>query len=269
MDHGDDAADRGEPFDLGPHRGRPVLILHGLTGTPWEVLPVGRRLAQAKYRAVGPRTGGHASFEDLGRSSWRDWVRTGHEHLQDLSRDGPIAVVGFSMGALVAMYLAQDSPHQISALVLMGTPLQLRIDQRVGIQLLRAMASVPGLAQLTAKIVKPQRTDCSIPSVAAAYPGFDAFPRQSLIELCKLQDRVRPRLHDIACPTLLLHGRKDHSAPVSNVARVTEGLSAAEVTSQILERSFHQIAWDRDQDRCIDAIANFLATHYPATQENE
>jgi hypothetical protein len=41
------------PFDLGDGRDA-ALCLHGLTGTPYEIRPIGEALAAAGVRAIGP-----------------------------------------------------------------------------------------------------------------------------------------------------------------------------------------------------------------------
>ncbi len=254
------------PFDLGPVTGRPVLILHGLTGTPWEVRPIGARLARAGYRCSGPLLGGHESYEALRTSAWGDWAASSERHLRALSGDRPVAVIGFSMGSLLALRLAASAPQQVSALVCMGTPLVLKPYQRWGIRALGHLARIPGLDRLTARIAKPARTDCSIRSVAAQYPGFDAFPRSSLLELLRLQACVRPLLPQVRCPTMLIHGQHDHSAPVSNVQYAASRLTNSSTTTKVLSRSFHQIAWDVDAEACATSICAFLETHYPPTK---
>lgn len=255
----------GAPFSLGPDAGRRVLILHGLTGTPWEVRPVGERLASAGYRCTGPLLGGHASYEQLRASAWGDWAQSSERWLGELAAKQPIAVIGFSMGALLALRLAAIAPGRVAALVCMGTPLVLKPYQRWGIRALGQLARVPGLDTLTARIAKPSRTDCSIPSVAAQYPGFDAFPRSSLLELLRLQATVRPLLSQVRCPTMLIHGGHDHSAPVGNVQYAAAQLTSAPTTTKVLSRSFHQIAWDVDATECADSISTFIQTHYPPT----
>lgn len=251
------------PFTLGPETGRPVLILHGLTGTPWEVRPIGARLAQEGYRCSGPLLAGHESYEALRASAWGEWAASSERHLRALSVDGPIAVIGFSMGALLALRLAATFPGRVEALVCMGTPLVLSAYQRWGIRALGHLARVPALDGLTSRIAKPSRTDCSIPSVAKQYPGFDAFPRTSLVELLRLQAAVRPLLPKIGCPTMLIHGRQDHSAPVSNVQYAVKRMTRSATTMTVLSRSFHQIAWDVDAEECASSISDFILTNYP------
>ena len=57
-----------DPFALGSGPDA-CLLLHGLTGSPAELRPVGEALAQAGFRAVGPLLPGHGtSPEDLGKA---------------------------------------------------------------------------------------------------------------------------------------------------------------------------------------------------------
>jgi pimeloyl-ACP methyl ester carboxylesterase len=169
------------------------------------------------------------------------------------------------MGALLALRLAAIAPGRVATVVCMGTPLVLKPYQRWGIRALGHLARVPGLDTLTARIAKPSRTDCSIRSVAAQYPGFDAFPRSSLLELLRLQATVRPLLSQVRCPTMLIHGQHDHSAPVSNVQYAASRLTSASTTTKVLSRSFHQIAWDVDATECATSISMFIKSHYPPT----
>ena len=217
--------------------------------------PVGT-LAGAGYRATGPRLAGHDSFEALFHSSWQDWARTGEEVLDKLSGDGPVAVVGFSMGALLGLRLAATRPGQVAALVSMGTPLHLRPLQRLGIQALDSLARVPLIERISRRIVKPHRTDCSLRDVAARYPGLDAFPRPSLVELLRLQDEVRPQLSEIQCPVFLVHGASDHSAPATNVDDVA-GRLATHTERLVLPNSFHIVGLDLDRERVCDEIVRF------------
>ncbi|MFA6032646.1 MAG: carboxylesterase, partial [Myxococcota bacterium] len=60
------------PFEIGTGR-RGVLLVHGFTGTPFEMRPLGDGLAAAGYRVACPALAGHATrWEDLEETGWRD-----------------------------------------------------------------------------------------------------------------------------------------------------------------------------------------------------
>src|SRR5438105_2148507 len=83
------------------------LLLHGLTGAPSEVRPVGEALAKAGMRAVGPLLPGHGtSAEDLNGIGRRDLESAARRELDRLSGARRTFVCGLSMGALLALRLA-------------------------------------------------------------------------------------------------------------------------------------------------------------------
>src|SRR5262245_58641905 len=76
------------------------LLLHGFTGTPAEMRPIGERLAASGYAVRAPLLPGHGALvEDLARTSWRDWFAAAEEDWTELGKRGkPRAVAGLSMG---------------------------------------------------------------------------------------------------------------------------------------------------------------------------
>src|SRR5260221_5825788 len=88
-----------EPFELG---GGPdaCLLLHGLTGSPAEVRPVGEALAKAGFRAIGPLLPGHgAKPEDLYTVTREDLLHAAREALLSLAGARRIFLCGLSAGA--------------------------------------------------------------------------------------------------------------------------------------------------------------------------
>ncbi len=52
-----------------------VLILHGFTGSPWEVRPIAERLARSGRTIALPVLAGHGTHvDDLDATSWNDWL---------------------------------------------------------------------------------------------------------------------------------------------------------------------------------------------------
>jgi len=65
-----------EPFlHVGDRVG--CLIVHGFTGTPYEMRPLGDYLFEEGHTVLGVRLAGHATDPtDLSRIRWRDWLMT-------------------------------------------------------------------------------------------------------------------------------------------------------------------------------------------------
>ena len=114
-------------FDLGGDERRDaVLCVHGLTGTPYEVRPIGEALATAGLRAVGPMLPGHGGeCEALARVGHEDWIDAVDLAYSKLANQHErVFVVGLSLGGLLSLWLA--ARVEVEALVVIGTPLHLR-----------------------------------------------------------------------------------------------------------------------------------------------
>src|SRR3954467_4041821 len=99
-----------DPFALGTGPDA-CLLLHGLTGSPAEVRPVGEALAQAGFRVLGPMLPGHGtSPEDLYTVTREQMIHAAESALASLNGARRIFVGGLSMGALLTLHLA--AKHQ-------------------------------------------------------------------------------------------------------------------------------------------------------------
>src|SRR6185295_583944 len=96
---------------------RGALCLHGVTGTPFEIRPVAEALGRAGYSVEAPMLVGHGgTLRDLAATRWPDWLRSAEQAMELVLRrtaDRPIALVGFSMGGLLALKLARLYPERI------------------------------------------------------------------------------------------------------------------------------------------------------------
>jgi len=80
-----------------------------------------------------------------------------------------------------------------------------------------------------------------------------------VLELLKLSAEVRPRLGRVTQPALVIHGRRDHTCPMSrNVDFVMSRLGGKQKRAVILEESFHVITVDSEKDRVASEVINFV-----------
>ena len=82
-----------------------VLLVHGFTGTPWEMAPLACHLATKGITSVAVRLPGHGTTpEDLARRRFEEWVETVIDGHQLLKKEGKQQIaVGLSTGAMVTM----------------------------------------------------------------------------------------------------------------------------------------------------------------------
>ena len=93
---------------------RPIscLILHGLGGGPYELEPLIAALESAGLVVAAPVLPGHdVPGPTMPSSKWTDWAATAEAAFDELAMaSGPGAVIGFSTGATLALYLAVARP---------------------------------------------------------------------------------------------------------------------------------------------------------------
>ena len=91
-----------------------VVLLHGLTDSPYSLRHVARRYAQAGYAAVAIRLPGHGTVPaGLSEVEWEQWMAATHLAVREARRlapaPAPLHVVGFSNGGALAMKYALDA----------------------------------------------------------------------------------------------------------------------------------------------------------------
>lgn len=237
------------PFDL-PGRGRAAaLCLHGLTGTPYEVRPLGVALSRAGIRALGPALPGHnATPAQLARARWGDWLDAARRDLRALrARHERVFVAGVSLGGLLGLLLASEEP--LDGLVVVGAPL--RLPRRIAV-LVHLFAPFNPYAK------KRDGSDIQEPGARGRHPSYPVMPLASVRELLRLQRRVRQRLARVRAPILIAHGAHDRTASPADARFLHAHVQSRERELLLLDASGHVVTVDFDGARLAQASAEFL-----------
>lgn len=247
-----------------------VLVLHGLTGSPYEVAPIAQAVAEAGYAVRAPVVAGHDDLETLEASTWRQWYASAERHLDALRTDPsgrarPVFVVGFSMGSLLALRMAALRPGDVQGVAALAVPLQLPAWQRPVIGALAKLRRQPWIGDLVGVFPKRHGPDVRIEHEVASSPSLRGFPYPALRQFVQLQDEVGALLSMVRAPLLLVHGRYDHTAPPEHSERVAQRVSSARVERVLLPRSFHIIGRDLDRERVCAEVTRFVRSVLPTT----
>lgn len=261
MQNSDDDPDPTRPdtheFFL-PGAGLSVLLIHGLSGTPYEMRYLGERLAGAGNRVLGVRLKGHAGTpEDLGATGHSQWYESAIEGLERLRQYGDLnIVVGLSMGAMLAARLAADQREAVAGLVMLAPAFFLPTATQMALRLIR-----PARVWGDRVFIRSGRgADIHDDAARSIHPGTRLMPLSAALSLLDLSDRMRPRLGEVVQPTLLIHSRRDHTCPYDrNVNLVMRHLGSVEKRALALEESFHVITVDSEKDRVAQETLDFVA----------
>lgn len=231
--------------------------MHGFTATPEEVRPLGDGLAARGFPCRAVRLPGHATdVADLARTGRAAWIESVDAAVGRLRTDaGRVAVAGVSMGALLAIVEAAARPHDVAALVLCATPLVLGDTRAAWVAF---VGRLPGVSRRFALIRKTRPRDIADPEARARSQAYPVMPLAALREFMRLRVEARRALAAVTAPTLVLHGRLDHTAPVANVEYLRRRLRTAVVETRVFERSAHVLTEDLEREAVSAAVADFL-----------
>ncbi len=245
-------------FDLagGPDA---ALLLHGLTGTPFEMRHVAERLHRDGLRCVGPIMAGHGGGpRALAGLPWQAWVEGARRELEALQGARRVYLVGCSMGALVACALAHAAPERVAGLALLAPALHL---QRAG-QLAALLGRLPFAEWLPPVPKRAAGSDVRDLEARRKNLTMSGVPLRAVAELAALSRHVDRLLPGIAAPALVVAAREDHTVRLSGAERIAQRLGGP-ARLVVLERSFHLVGIDVERDRCADEVATFFDGRSP------
>jgi len=169
-----------------------VLLLHGLTDSPYTTRTIAELFRESGYTVLGLRIPGHGTTPgELLRARWRDWseaVRIGARHVTaHAGADAPFVVIGYSNGAALAVDYTLDALDGE-----LPVPSQLvLVAPAIAVSPLAALASfqlwlsrLPGLEKLAWTSVLPEYDPFK----------YNSFPVAAGDEIHKLTSRIEKRL---------------------------------------------------------------------------
>ncbi|MGM0578007.1 MAG: alpha/beta hydrolase [Myxococcota bacterium] len=232
------------------------MAVHGFTGTPWDVLPVAEGLAADGWSVRVPLLTGHdRGWRGIARARLSDWRRDVEEAARDVHErtGGPVLVVGLSMGALLCLDLAQRGAVPVRAVGSLAAPLRLGRPARA-LSALSRMGS-PGWGE---RLIWPK---IGGPDIAnrRPMPGASWMPLRGVAELGDLVRDVRADLAAVRAPLLVVHARRDHTAPPEGASLLAASVSSDWVRLVLLEEGYHVITRDVCEERVAAEVVAFAA----------
>lgn len=237
-----------EPF-LFPGGSTGCLLIHGFTGTPKEMRPMGAYLHQRGFTVLGVRLTGHATRpEDLPRVRWQDWILSVEDGWQLLKGiTDRIFVCGLSMGGVLALSFAAQFP--VNGVVAMSTPYELPPDPR--------LPYIRFLHRLQPRMEKGE-PDWFEPEVAKGHIDYPYYPTRAIVELVELLKVLRASLPQVTAPVLLIHSKNDQGVAPENLEKIYTALGSQRKEKLMIENSGHAITVDQKRTQVFEAAADFM-----------
>ncbi len=239
-----------EPYS---HDGGPigVLLCHGFTSTPQSLRPWAQYLADAGVSVRLPRLPGHGTtWQEMARTRWEDWYAEVDRAFGDLAkRTSEVFAMGLSMGACLALRLAERRGTAISGLVLVNP--SITADSRLFLLtpvLKHLLPSVKGIAS-------------DIKKAGAHELAYDRVPVKAAASLPQLWNQTRGALGDLTQPVLVFKSPQDHVVAPASLAALRGAVPASQLTVRTCDDSYHVATLDNDAPAIFAGSLEFVRAH--------
>ncbi|HEY1516735.1 MAG TPA: alpha/beta fold hydrolase, partial [Solirubrobacteraceae bacterium] len=165
----------------------------------------------------------------------------------------PSALLGHSLGGIIATRLVQRGDHDLSALVLTGPA----IGGNPAFEGLLAMDPIPDVPIDPAVLSRDPKVGEAYASDPLVYHGPLGRPTLEAILVTAVGAIADgPRLG--ALPTLWLHGEEDALAPLAPTRAAIEHIRGDQLEEQIYPGARHEILNETNREEVLDEVASFL-----------
>jgi len=273
-----------QPFHFagGAHSDTGILCLHGFTGSPAELRPIGEYLYAHGYTVSCPLLPKHGGRpEDLKGATWRSWVSAARDALNRLARCCPrVFIAGLSMGGLITLHLAASEcyraacdgqPTPLRGIIVMAAPAAVN-DSRA--RLVRfARFFVPYYyplkdanfddpefrASLRRRLgIASDQLNLDDPRVRQQLIQSVRIPVGAIHELLELNRLVIRELPRVTTPALFIQGRKDRVVSADSADVLARGVGSKVKQVIWYERSGHVLPSEPDAAEMFETIRQFI-----------
>ena len=222
------------------------LCLHGFTGGPYEIEPITEYLQKnTDWILSVPTYPGHGTELSLKGRTHKEWLQEAENaYLELREKADKIYIVGFSMGGVIAGYLA--SKYGCDKLILLNA----------SAYYLNPGQMIKDIANMMISGFNGQLKDHEL------YKRYRKklldTPLSATREFRKLVKMLKPELAQISAPTLIVQGECDGLVPRKSAEFLYGTISASNKRICYFKESKHMICHDVEKDQLIDEVYQFL-----------
>jgi alpha-beta hydrolase superfamily lysophospholipase len=240
-----------------------VVLVHGFGEHSDRYDWVAERLTGAGYAVYAGDHRGHGRSQGPRAVVDVDAVVADVDRLVDEASSAhpglPVAMLGHSLGGLIAIRYALAHQRRLRALVLSG-PLAALDAPSPALALARGLARFApklGVASLDPRLVSRD------PAVVAAYREdplvhHGRIPAQTIAEMARTVERFPDVVGRVTVPTLIVYGTSDGLCPPSGAIMLAERFGSVDLTTRAYEGLYHEILNEPERETVIGDVLGWL-----------
>ena len=228
------------------------LLIHGFTGSPFEVEPLTHYLQKkTDWRLAVPTLPGHGEVLNLKGILHHQWLECAENALKELLNVcEEVYVIGFSMGGLIAGILAAKYP--VSRLVLLSAA-AFYINYE---QLLKDIGEIIK-DSFQGKLLENELFNRYKKKIFST-------PISSTSEFKKIVRKSRPVLGEVKIPTFIAQGEADGIVPKKSAFYLYDKIGSSHKVLRLEPNAKHLICHCEERNQLFDEIFCFLnEKNYP------
>lgn len=270
-------ADRPGIFLKG-HNGSTVILIHGLTGTPNEMKFLANFLNKAGYSVICPRLANHGEpVWVLKKTRWQEFYNSVRNVMMDIEASGttgPVFASGLSMGALLALLLADEFKGRVRGVSCLAptlfydgwnTPLSkvfLPLGYKTFLRHFFYFKEEPPYGiknEAVRERIHRYYKNAKLDNMEGfAQYGYPYFPVTLLHQLQLLVRHLNKRLPRMNFPVQLIQAKDDDMTSVKNSKHIYDKIGSGTKEMVLLYDSYHVITADQERDVVADKMEKFF-----------
>lgn len=245
--------EKAKPYYLKADSDVLAILIHGFTGTPYDLRELGDFLHENKISISAPLLPGHGScWKDLAEVNDNDWSQAIEDEIKNYFNEfKKIYLVGYSFGANLALNMVVKYPEKISGIVSLGISVYLRSERS-------ARITLPIFHHLFGKYRKRYIKK----KLLAEYEDSGAYatmPTKSVYDFYRFIDsRTKNELPQVKVPVLIIHSHDDKVTHPKSSRFVYQHIGSADKELLILNDVNHNPLNSRTKNEIFSRIVKFI-----------
>lgn len=246
------------PFTFGEGNKVGCLLIHGALGGPEDMRGLGEYLGENNLLAKGILLKGHGTRpSDLYDIKWNEWIAQVEKELLNLKKTCEnVFLIGFSMGGLIALYIASE--QEVDGVVTIAAPAYIR-DRRLSLVLL--------LRFFKKEVRAPHGPDD--PDLIPNPATYDRIPLNAVSQIVDLIKEARRKAKRVNVPVLLIHATRDSYSPPDSAKIFHETITSTDRKMLMINCPYHQLTMVRSKrHQVFKAVLDFIRVHKTLRRRN-